>query len=710
MVMEYYHEETADNGKLYNRDVLRLLFSYILRYQRYLVMSLLFVFLIAGASLAVPFFFKTIIDRHIFKQGRVVDRTMLTDGLLKSVSTGLRRSVILTGSEVFMFRSDLKLFSRSEKEELIESGALSSESYVLIELRTDDPELDKKIMKYVQQGSVTSYGDGVFLFETSTLNALKVSEIALLRETDFNRIVQFIVLVMGILLMQFAASYLQIIFLMRLSQNAMRDLRRDLFAHILSRDVTYYDRNPIGKLVNRVTNDIERLNELFSSVLVTFFQDILMLLGITVIMFFTSVTLALIVAISFPFIALFIVLFRVQVRNAYRKIRTRISELNSFLNETITGIRIVQIFVREVDNFRKFMHKNDDVYRAQMGQLYVNAVFRPLIGFMRWFAIAAVIYFGARGIVQDQVSYGLLVMFIAYIERFFHPIRDLSEKFDIMQSATAAGEKILSVFREEGVREHRRVGSGPDPNLEFHGRIEFQDVWFSYKPDEWVLRGVSFTVEPQQTLAIVGETGAGKTTIINILSRFYRVQRGRVLIDGVDIQDIPYETVRSYIVTVMQDVFLFSRSLRENITLGFPYDEERFASVSRITHIDRFIRALPGGRDEQVMERGATFSAGERQLLSFARALYADPAVLVLDEATSSIDTETERLIQDAIIGLMRGRTSIVIAHRLSTIKHAQKIIVLDQGAIVEQGRHEELMRGKGLYRSLYTLQFDAPR
>jgi len=292
MVMEYYQEETEDNGRLYNRDVLRLLFSYILRYRKYLVISLLFVFLIAGASLTIPFLFKTIVDRYIFKQGRVVDRTMFTDGLQKSVSTGRRRSVILTDSEVFMFRSDLKLFSRREKEELIESGALSSKSYVLIETRTDDPKLDKKIMKYVQQGSITSYGEGIYLFETSTLNALKVSEIALLREVDFSRIVQFIVLVMGILLMQFVASYLQIIFLMRLSQNAMRDLRRDLFAHILSRNVTYYDRNPIGKLVNRVTNDIERLNELFSSVLVTFFQDILMLLGITVIMFFTSVTLA----------------------------------------------------------------------------------------------------------------------------------------------------------------------------------------------------------------------------------------------------------------------------------------------------------------------------------------------------------------------------------------------------------------------------------
>ena len=707
--MEYYREETEDGGKLYNRDVLRLLFSYILHYRSYLLISMLLVLLIAGASLAVPFLFKTIIDRYIFKQGRVVHTVMFPDAMERGSSSILRNSMLLEDGKAFVFRSDLKLLSTKERRDLVESGALSSNSYVLIENNSANQLLNEKVTSYVGQGSVLSFGDGVFLFETSILNAFRVGEMALLRQVDFRRIVHMILLIMSILLVQFGASYLQIILLMRLSQNAMRNLRRDLFSHILSREVAYYDRNPIGKLVNRVTNDIERLNELFSSVLVTLFQDMLMLLGITVIMFLTSVNLALIVAISFPFLTLFIVLFRIQARNAYRRIRTKIGELNSFLNETITGVRIIQIFVRELGNFQKFMHMNDKVYKSQMGQLYVNAVFRPLIGFMRWFSIAAVLYFGAAGIVQDRISYGMLVMFIAYIERFFHPIHDLSEKFDIMQSATAAGEKILSVFREKGLLERRQTGLKSAGGIsEFNGKIEFRDVWFSYKPDEWVLRGVSFVVEPHQTLAIVGETGAGKSTIINILSRFYKVQRGQVLIDGVDIESIPFETVRSLIVTVMQDVFLFSRSLRENIILGGNLDEERLVSVSQITHIDRFVETLPKGMDEPVMERGSTFSAGQRQLISFARALYADPAVLVLDEATSSIDTETERLIQDAIIRLMQGRTSIVIAHRLSTIKHAHKIIVLDRGRIVEQGGHDELMQNEGLYRSLYTLQFDA--
>jgi ATP-binding cassette subfamily B protein/subfamily B ATP-binding cassette protein MsbA len=594
--------------------------------------------------------------------------------------------------------------------ELVSSGALSRKSYVLVETRLTDTGLSNRIRDLIRRGDVIKYAEGLYLFESSIMNSFRASEIALLRGHDMSRIIQLVLLISGILVVQLAASYLQIIFLMRLSQYAMRDLRVDLFTHILRRKISYYDKNPVGKLVNRITNDIERLNELFSSVLVTLFQDILVLLGITVVMFLTSMTLALIVALSFPFLVLLIVFFRLQVRNAYRKIRTRITNLNSFLNETITGIRVVQIFVREMANYRRFIGFNEAVFQAQKGHLYVNAVFRPLIGFMHWFAIAAVIYFGARGILQDRVSYGLLVMFIAYIERFFHPIQDMSEKFDIMQSANAAGEKILSVFREPGGLEIGEASglestqSGPD----FRGRIEFRDVWFAYKPDEWVLRGVSFTVEPKKTLAIVGETGAGKTTIINLLSRFYDIQRGQVLIDGVDIGNIPRETLRRNIATVMQDVFLFSRDVQENITLGAPYDARSLEEVSRVTHIDRFVNSLPKGMHEPVMERGATFSAGERQLLSFARALYVNPSILVLDEATSNIDTETERLIQDAIIGLLRGRTSIVIAHRLSTIKHAHSIIVLDRGRIVERGGHEYLLKKRGLYHRLYSLQFEA--
>jgi ATP-binding cassette subfamily B multidrug efflux pump len=313
-------------------------------------------------------------------------------------------------------------------------------------------------------------------------------------------------------------------------------------------------------------------------------------------------------------------------------------------------------------------------------------------------------YLGSRFILDDRISYGMVLMFIAYIGAFFEPIGDLSEKFDIMQSATAAGEKILSVFKADAKKEISPQSSLAHPGMA--GEIEFRDVWFSYVPDEWVLRGVSFSVKPKETLAIVGETGSGKTTIISLLSRLYAVRKGSITVDGTDINEIPYGRLRANIATVMQDVFLFSRTLRENVILNSAYDEERFASVSRITHIDKFIGELAHRENEQVMERGATFSAGERQLLAFARALYANPSILVLDEATSNIDTETERLIQDAIAHLIRGRTSIIIAHRLSTIRNADRILVLEKGLIVEQGDHESLLAGRGLYYDLYKMQF----
>jgi len=752
--VDYYQEEEDKNGKLYNRDVFSLVFRYIFAYKKYLFTALVFVLFITGANLAVPFFFKTIIDHFVFKQGKVVDLVKLSQlGEKDFVQKRLNKSTYLDNSHGFLYQADLKYFSEQEIKQLTVNGVLSESTYVLVQPSSIDQELSDKINKLVQAGDVLDFTGFRYLFKTTVLHRFTVQEIVRLRKEDIRGIVRLVLIVITVLLVQFVSSYIQILLLMRLSQHAMRDLRRDLYTHILSLEVSYYEKNPIGRLVNRVTNDIERLNELFSSVLITFFQDMLMMAGIAAVMFMTSVTLALFVSITFPFLALCTIIFRVQVRNAYRVIRTKIADLNSFLNETITGIRIVQIFVREARNFKKFLGINNDVYNAQLRQLYVNAVFRPIIGFMRWFAIAAVIYFGAKGIVQGRVSFGLLVMFIAYIERFFHPIQDLSEKFDIMQSATAAGEKILSVFHADALKEvdiprgrpdegeGTGVGGVPgqlnligkentiggytalengdigwkadvstynavsEPNR-FKGRIEFNHVWFAYNPGEWVLRDVSFSINPRQTLAIVGETGAGKTTIISLLSRFYRPQRGTVLVDGLDIERVPFAVIRKNIIGVMQDVFLFSRSVRENIILGNPYDSERFRKVSETTHIDRFIRRLAAGEQEPVMERGATFSAGERQLLSFARALYFDPSILVLDEATSNIDTETERLIQDAIMRLTRGRTSIVIAHRLSTVQHAHKIIVLEKGRVIEEGTHSMLLSKKGLYHRLYTLQF----
>jgi ABC-type multidrug transport system fused ATPase/permease subunit len=438
--------------------------------------------------------------------------------------------------------------------------------------------------------------------------------------------------------------------------------------------------------------------------------------------------LAMVVAVTFPIIVVLTLLFQAKARKAYRMIRTRIAALNAFLSESISGVRVVQIFCAEAKSLAKFSLANKAVYDANIRQLYVYAVFRPLIDFMRWLAIAGVIYFGARFLIEDRISYGLLVMFLAYIGNFFEPISDLAEKFDVLQSAAAAGEKILSVFNADAVKEldipattyeartsqSRTTTPSPNSSLPILPSpldtplIVFDNVWFAYKPDQWVLKGVSFEVAPRTTLAIVGSTGAGKSTIINLLTKLYRISKGAILLDGKEIAAISYADLRGSVAVVMQESFLFARSIRDNIILDHPYNETRFRDVCHRARLDSFLSRRPKADLEEVAEGGVTFSAGERQLLSFARALYADPAILVLDEATAHVDTETERLIAEATAELLAGRTSIVIAHRLSTIRSANRIIVLDEGEIAESGTHFELIEKKGFYYNLHSLQFSA--
>jgi ATP-binding cassette, subfamily B, multidrug efflux pump len=716
--MDLFHEEEAPNAKLYNRELMRVLFGYVLTYKKQLLFSLSCVVVITSATLTVPFLSKIIIDRYVMKQGYVVDEARIAGFGDAELVRRTQKALRLDSGRLFLFQSQLSFFSKSRVSAFIAAGVFFREKYTLVEKPRLIGAAETTLRACIARGDAQEYPGGLYSIKPAALSSFTNKELLNLRSEDVSNIVRLALLMIAVFSVQFVVSYLQIVSLMKLSQRAMRDLRRDLFAHIVSLEISYFDKNPIGRLVNRVTNDIEVLNEMFSSVLVTLFQDILILAGITIVMFYVNVQLACAVAITFPFLFIVTFLFRLKARNAYRIIRTKIADLNAFLNENISGIRIVQIFVQELKQLNKFRRINNEVYAANIRQVYVYAVFRPLIDFFRWIAVAAVVYFGANLIIDGMVSYGLVLMFLSYIGSFFEPIGDLSEKFDIMQSATAAGEKVLSVLNAPATKElhdaceqelfTKAHGAAPAGKMRFKGDIVFDNVWFGYNPGEWVLKGVSFRVQPQKILAIVGETGSGKTTMISLLSRFYPIGRGTISIDGVNIADIPYGIVRANIATVMQDVFLFSRTLRENITLNAAYSPEMFRSVAQITHINKFIRTLPNGENEKVMERGATFSAGERQLLAFARALYADPSVLVLDEATSNIDTETERLIQDAIAHLIKGRTSIIIAHRLSTIQNADTILVLDKGIVAEQGDHASLLAKRGLYYDLYKLQFGA--
>lgn len=734
-------EEDYGERKLSNREVVRLISRYILRYKRYLIVAISLVFIITGVSLAVPYILKQIVDRYVMKEG-VVGRISKLDILDERVYQKIiRRSINLNEEEVFIFKSNLRLLSTREIKTLKRNRAISIERYMLIEPGNGERSEIKKLNRMVMEGSVLRYSENMFLIPLEKTSLFTVAEMVMLRKQDIYNITLRGILIISLLLVQFGASYFQVMYLMKLSQYAMRDLRIDLFSHIISLRVSFFDRNPVGKLVSRVANDIETLNEFFSNVLVTLFQDLLLMAGITIVMALIDIRLFLMIAIVYPAVVIVTILFRVKVREAYRWIRTKIAELNSFLSESISGIRLIQVFVKEHDQFQKFMGKNNEVYNAQLKQLYIYAIFRPFIGFLRWVSIAIILYFGARGIVQNTVSFGLLIMFIAYVERFFEPVRDLSEKFDIMQNAWASGEKILLLLKNRDVErgdviinkessdEERIVkipakgtnslseiegkqGQIDVDNFEcprikrFRGRVVFEDVWFSYDSEQWVLKGVSFEIRPREILAIVGSTGAGKTTLINILARFYDIQRGRILIDGEDIYQIPLEELRRNIAIVMQDVFLFARSIKENITLGLEFGRRWFEEVVRASRIENFIKRFENLENEMVMERGATFSAGENQLLSFARALYYNPSILILDEATSSIDSETEKLIEKATEEIIANRTSIIIAHRLSTVKRADRILVLEDGRIVEQGKHGTLMKKKGIYHKLYTLQF----
>jgi ATP-binding cassette, subfamily B, multidrug efflux pump len=709
MTTHFEEDLQPSSTALLNREVVRLLFSYLLRYRRHLLVAVVFVGFITGARLLVPFISGYVVDHFLVKKGYAV--RLDAPGMDASLRQRLRRETALDDSTVFLFRNRLGRLSAPEIECV---KRLSPQQWLLVEPPAAVPETTlRKLEAGVRSGQIRRCGRGQYLFSDAAPGRFTAAEMIVLRSADWHRVAGYVLLVVGLFLIQFVASYFQIIALMKLSQSAMRDLRQDLYRHLLSLELKFFDKNPVGRLVNRVTNDIETLNEMFSTVAVALFQDIVIMAGIVIVMLCTDVRLSLVVCSTLPFLAAITIVFRNQARSAYRNIRTRIAGLNAFLNENITGIRITQIFGSEARQLAKFRDINHGVYSANLKQLKIYAVFRPLIDFFRWAAVAGVILFGSQMLVHAGLSYGIIVMFLAYIAGLFEPLGDLAEKFDVMQSANAAGEKILSAFKADAVREiDKKDIAGPFPARRgggrFRGEVRFEDVWCAYSGTEWVLRGISFAIPPRSTLAIVGETGSGKSTIISLLGRLYPWQKGRITVDNMDLADIPYNVLRSQTAAVMQEMFLFSRSVRENLTLGAPFDEKRWNEAIRVTHVDRLLERLPEGAATAAMERGVALSAGERQLCAFARALYADPAILVLDEATSSIDSETESLIQDALRRLLRDRTSIVIAHRLSTVRSADRIIVLDKGTIAEEGDHASLLARKGLYYELYKLQFEA--
>ncbi len=515
----------------------------------------------------------------------------------------------------------------------------------------------------------------------------------------------------GILIVSLVSTYLQTMILQKVGQKILSDLREDVFTHIESLSHEQLNNIPVGKLVTRVTNDTNGICMLFTNVLVTMVKNCMVIFGVFAAMLTVNFAMTLIVACFIPFVVLFTVIFQKFSRKAHRGVTDSRTELNTFLSENLSGIKITQIFNREEEKMNEFLERSKHLRKAKSQRMLVYGFFRPIVYLLHIGCVMCLFYFGSRGYLKETVflgqtiTSGTIVTFYLFSSKFFDPIQTLSEHFDVLQSAFASAEKIFTIM--DMVPE---VVDEPDAIEleEIRGEIEFKDVWFSYVPDEWVLKGVSFHISPKQTVAFVGSTGSGKTTILSLICRNYDIQKGQILIDGIDIKKIKISSLRRHFGQMLQDVFLFSGDIRGNILLRKEgVSDEEVMEACRYVNADSFINRLEKGLDEPVRERGNNFSAGQRQLLSFARTIIHKPSVMILDEATANIDTETELLIQDSLEKMKNIGTMLIVAHRLSTIQHADNIILLSKGQIVEQGNHQELLHLKGKYYNLYTLQYN---
>jgi len=521
------------------------------------------------------------------------------------------------------------------------------------------------------------------------------------KEKAFDNVIRLGIFFLFLMLMQFGLDYFQTIILQKTGLKIILDLRNKLFSHIQKLPFSYFEKIPAGVVVTRITNDTEAINEMYTSIIVNFVKEIIVMLGILVVIFIFNYKIALILILMIPFAWFSITIFRKYARKIFNEIRNRLAHVNAFLSEHIMGVKIIRAF----NMIRAKKKEYDDISgkykKSQDKMIMLFGLFRPFMDFLNQLAIAVVIWFSIREIINEQLQIGMLYMFIRYANMLFHPVLRISEMFNTLQSSLVASDRVFGILELEPEKNYELPGE-----FTINGSIEFKNVWFSYDKETWILKDVSFDIPKEAFIAIVGATGAGKTTIINLICGFYEIDKGQILIDGIDINDIPKKILRGNIGLVLQDVMLFKGDIFSNIRLNEDIPDERVIEVARYADADRFINKLDNGYESDVYYSGSTFSNGERQLLSFARAIVKDPRILVLDEATSNVDTETERMIQKSLKKISANRTTVAIAHRLSTIKSADKIIVIHKGKVAEEGDHDTLIKARGIYYKLYTMQF----
>lgn len=702
---EYFDADEIVKG--YDSKIAGRILSYLKPYKWLALIAVIALFLSTSGELLLPVLIQRVIDDAILSKYVSVNKTMLgsnsglseedAEAFLSKVMEG--KASVQLDDYVYIRLNALKKIAPELEEQFRNDRIIEAESWYVFPLRTE-PEKQCIVEAYPDLFRKGEQHAAILL---SDLYTLSISEIRILRSHDISYIISAVILFFTILAIVLGTTFAQTMISTLIGQRIMKDLRLQVFNKTSGQSTAFLSRHPVGRIVTRLTGDIETINEFFTSVLVAFLKDFSIMIGVLVVLFFLSSQLALVTLFTLPPVFIATAISRIKARDAFRRQRLSSSKVNAYLSERLYGVQIVQLFAQEARSSGEFDERNKEFLRASLAEMHVFAVFRPIIDFLSTFSVAVVIVAGSYFVLNISLSIGVLIAFINLVQMFYSPVQDIAEKYTILQSAMAGAERVFTLLdTDEAIPDTGRTSF----SMPVRGHIQFDKVCFSYKQGEPVLKNLDFSVKPGEMLAIVGYTGAGKTTITNLIPRLWDIDSGDIRIDGISVHDIPLNELRKTALPVLQDVFLFSGTIADNIKMGLDISDTQVIDAAKAVHAHEFIMKMPEAYNTILSEGATNISSGQRQLISFARVIAHDPSIIILDEATSSIDTETEHLIQLGIQKILSGRTSIVIAHRLSTIKHADRILVLSDGRVLEQGRHQELMDKDGLYASLYRLQY----